>query len=159
MTPNTVILDLQWALLRWDPECLPKWGVDGRGGKETLDALNRFKLAHGQKADGKLDRWTRMALGMGGQSKALSWWQKLVLKWVENKLKETPMWKMLEGKKTYIATAVAALAIIVNHFFGPLPGIELDPDQWLTQLGTLVFPVTIRAAIPNKNKVENGGTK
>mgnify|MGYP003406298763 FL=1 len=69
------------------------------------------------------------------------------------------MFEFLQGKKTYVAVAVAALAIIANHFFGPLPGIGLDPDQWLTQLGALVFPTTIRAAMPDKNKVENGGTK
>lgn len=69
------------------------------------------------------------------------------------------MWEALQGKKTYIATAVAALAVIANHFFGPLPGINLDPDQWLVQLGALVFPATIRAAIPDKSKSENGGEK
>lgn len=142
------ILALQYALLRDDPEALPIWGADGEDGIETLAALNAFKRKHGLRPDGQLDAQTKIALGL--VSSRVSWWQKLAIGWAEAKFKETPMWEALNGKKTYIATIVAALAVIVNHFFGPLPGIELDPDQWLTQLGVLVFPATIRAAIPPK---------
>ena len=57
------------------------------------------------------------------------------------------IWTALEGKRTYISLGVGALVIIVNHFFGPIPNINLDPNQWLAQLAALVPLATIRAAI------------
>lgn len=160
MRDKAKILELQLALLRDDPSALPRWGADGRDGTETLAALNRFKKKRGWPEDGVLDARTKVALGLGPPVPVhISWWQRLAVGWAEARFKETPMWEALKGKKTYVAVTVAAIAIVANHFFGPLPGIELDPDQWLTQLGALVFPVTIRAAIPDKSKVENGGSK
>lgn len=34
---------LQWHLLKWKPDCLPKYGIDGDYGKETRSAVLRFK--------------------------------------------------------------------------------------------------------------------
>lgn len=34
---------LQWHLLRWKPDCLPKFGIDGDYGKETRSAVQAFK--------------------------------------------------------------------------------------------------------------------
>ncbi|MBE5807167.1 MAG: peptidoglycan-binding protein [Clostridiales bacterium] len=41
------VLALQAALLRWDPDCLPRWGADGEWGAETAAALSAFQQAHG----------------------------------------------------------------------------------------------------------------
>ena len=57
------------------------------------------------------------------------------------------IWTTLQGKKTYIALVTGALVIIINHFFGPIPNVNLPPDQWLAQLGGLIPLATIRAAI------------
>lgn len=43
---------LQWHLLRWKPDCLPKYGIDGDYGKETRQAVLNFKaerIAYGAK--------------------------------------------------------------------------------------------------------------
>jgi hypothetical protein len=50
------------------------------------------------------------------------------------------------GYKTYIALAVGALAIVVNHFV-PIPVLHLDPANWLTDLYALVPAATIRHAL------------
>ena len=34
---------LQWHLLRWKPDCLPNFGIDGDYGKETRSAVQAFK--------------------------------------------------------------------------------------------------------------------
>lgn len=53
----------------------------------------------------------------------------------------------LKGKKTYITLAFGAVVVVANHFFGPLPGVSLDPDGWTTQLYTLLLGSFTRAAI------------
>lgn len=133
--------------------------LDGAWGPETRKALAAFQAQVGLVGEPLLSEITLGALFRSVEPPKLGWIESLAISWAEKKLKGTPMFEALEGKKTYIAVAVVAIAIIANHFFGPLPGIELDPDQWLVQLGALVFPVTIRGAIPDKNKVENGGSK
>lgn len=157
---RVVVLDIQRALIAKGYE-LPVYGPDGKWGDETRLAIMAFQERFWPGgATGEPDRVTLAHLfDEVRDPPKLVWGQSLVVGFAENQLRRMPMFAALEGKKTYIAVAVAALTIIVNHFFGPLPGIALDPDQWLAQLGALVFPVTIRGAIPDKNKVENGGTK
>lgn len=53
----------------------------------------------------------------------------------------------LKGKKTYLLTAFGAVVIIVNHFFGPIPGIGLDPNAWISELTGVATAATLRAGI------------
>lgn len=56
----------------------------------------------------------------------------------------------VDGKKTYITIAVAAVVIVLNHFGlwpqGYLP-VTLDPNAWLSDLWTLALVSTGRSAI------------
>ena len=48
-----------------------------------------------------------------------------------------PTW--LEGKKLFIALIAGGLAILVNHFIVPIPGLNLDTNNWLTDIWALVL--------------------
>lgn len=66
----------------------------------------------------------------------------------------TSMFSALKGKKTYLAMALGALAIIANHFGLPIPGTTMDPANWLSDLFTMAAGATMRAGI--NNAVRNG---
>ena len=44
---GAAVKDMQKLLLRWKPDCLPKYGVDGDWGTETDDALRAFQASCG----------------------------------------------------------------------------------------------------------------
>lgn len=50
---------------------------------------------------------------------------------------QMPVW--LEGKKLFIACVAGGAAILVNHFIVAIPGLNLDPNNWLTDLWGLVI--------------------
>jgi hypothetical protein len=52
----------QEALLRWDPNCLPRWGADGAWGGESKAALRAFERAHKHRVDGMRDPFTALLL-------------------------------------------------------------------------------------------------
>lgn len=54
--------DWQQALLRWDPNCLPKYGADGDWGRESRYALVRFQRQKGMKATKMQDPFTELVL-------------------------------------------------------------------------------------------------
>jgi len=56
------VRQMQRLLLKWDPDCLPKYGADGDFGSETLRALTRFQDFRGLAASGVYDEPTRQAL-------------------------------------------------------------------------------------------------
>lgn len=57
---------IQWHLLKNDPNCLPKYGIDGIYGKETYNAVKVFQAQYGLKVDGKVGPLTRSELVMLG---------------------------------------------------------------------------------------------
>jgi hypothetical protein len=57
----------------------------------------------------------------------------------------------VDGYKTYIALAVGAVVVIVNHFV-PLPNVTLDPSNWLTDLFQLALVATGRSAVTKVQK-------
>ena len=57
---------IQWHLLKYDPSCLPKYGIDGIYGKESRDAVKAFQAEQGLKVDGKVGVLTRAELVMLG---------------------------------------------------------------------------------------------
>jgi len=54
--------EVQEALLRWNPACLPKYGADGDYGHETRRALISFQQAHGIRKTGREDPFTELLL-------------------------------------------------------------------------------------------------
>lgn len=53
---------VQWELQRHDAKCLPKHGIDGDFGKETLKAVLAFQRTNGLDPDGIVGKLTRAAL-------------------------------------------------------------------------------------------------
>lgn len=54
----------------------------------------------------------------------------------------------LKGKKTYVLLAVGALTILANAFFGiEIPGVDLNPDDWMKNLFALGVGGTLRNGI------------
>jgi len=58
------VKDVQKALVVWDRDCLPRYGIDGEWGAETEDAVKAFQTAHGIEPDGELNHATLCALGL-----------------------------------------------------------------------------------------------
>ena len=57
---------MQRELLKWDKNCLPKYGADGDFGSETESALKRFQTEKGLPVTGVYDKATQTALkGVG----------------------------------------------------------------------------------------------
>jgi hypothetical protein len=56
------IADWQKALLRWDSDCLPKYGADGDWGNESRAALRKFQRAHGIQVSGFQDDFSELML-------------------------------------------------------------------------------------------------
>ena len=54
----------------------------------------------------------------------------------------------MSGKKTYFLLAAGALVILANKFLGiELPGVEINPDNWLQDLFALGVGGTLRNGI------------
>lgn len=53
---------VQWELKKWKADCLPKYGIDGDFGNETLKAVKEFQRAHALDPDGIVGKLTRAAL-------------------------------------------------------------------------------------------------
>lgn len=53
---------VQWELKRHNKKALPKSGIDGDFGGETMKAVQEFQRAHGLAADGIVGKLTRAAL-------------------------------------------------------------------------------------------------
>lgn len=62
---------VQWHLLKWDPDCLPKYGIDGVFGKETDIAVREFQKDKRLAVDGKVGVMTRAALVYAASSAEL----------------------------------------------------------------------------------------
>jgi N-acetylmuramoyl-L-alanine amidase len=60
---GSAVTHFQQCLLRWDPECLPKYGADGDYGSESVSAVTKFQEAHGLTATGSIDGVTAALLG------------------------------------------------------------------------------------------------
>ena len=58
------VKDVQKALVVWDRDCLPRWGVDGEWGRETEAAVKAFQASRGIEATGELTHATLCALGL-----------------------------------------------------------------------------------------------
>ena len=59
---GSAVSAMQEALLKWNPNCLPKWGADGDFGSETEKAVRAFQEAAGLPVTGVYDETTRKAL-------------------------------------------------------------------------------------------------
>lgn len=59
---GTAVTAMQEAILKWCPDCLPRWGADGDFGQETEDAVKTFQEAEGLPVTGIYDEATRKAL-------------------------------------------------------------------------------------------------
>ncbi|MBQ6375121.1 MAG: peptidoglycan-binding protein [Clostridia bacterium] len=59
---GAAVTAMQKLLLKWDPQCLPKWGADGDFGEETAAAMLAFQLAAGVERTGTFDADTERAL-------------------------------------------------------------------------------------------------
>jgi hypothetical protein len=55
----------QDALMNWDPNCLPKYGVDGSWGGESKRALVKFQRNSGLRVTGSRDPFTEIVLRKG----------------------------------------------------------------------------------------------
>lgn len=61
------------------------------------------------------------------------------------------MLTFLKGKKTYGIAALGAAVIIANALGVPLPGVTLDPTNWLSDLLTAAAAATMRAGMGKKH--------
>lgn len=59
---GSAVTKLQILLLKWNPKCLPKYGVDGDFGSETERAVKAFQQEDGLHVTGVYDEATRKAL-------------------------------------------------------------------------------------------------
>lgn len=53
----------------------------------------------------------------------------------------------IDGYKTYIVLAFGVLAVLVNHFIGPIPNVNLNSANWLTDIWTLLLGGAARSAL------------
>lgn len=53
---------VQWHLLKWNSNCLPKYGIDSDFGSETLAAVKAFQKEKALEVDGIVGKYTRAAL-------------------------------------------------------------------------------------------------
>lgn len=56
------VMAMQRALLRWNPDCLPKYGADGDFGAETEKAVKAYQTAANLSVTGIYDNATKAAL-------------------------------------------------------------------------------------------------
>lgn len=59
---GAAVLSMQNALLKWNADCLPKYGADADFGKETETALKAFQIGNSLPVTGVLDSATKAAL-------------------------------------------------------------------------------------------------
>lgn len=59
---GSAVTKLQIMLLKWNPKCLPKYGIDGDFGSETEKAVKVFQAEDGLPVTGVYDDATRKAL-------------------------------------------------------------------------------------------------
>lgn len=130
---------------------LPKFGADGFGGRETQEAILSLQRKYKLKLTGQFDSETVSFMWPTSKPQILTTLENPLvqfgLNYIVNQIKEFPIMQALSGYKTYIFIGLAAVVIIINHFFGPIPGLGLDPNAWIAELGALVPVGTIRAAI------------
>ena len=63
------------------------------------------------------------------------------------------MMKMLAGKKTYGLLAFGAAAVLLNKFTGlTIPGVEIDPQNWIESLFALGVGASVRAGITKSGR-------
>ena len=63
------------------------------------------------------------------------------------------MLKMLSGKKTYGLLAFGAAAVLLNKFTGlNIPGVEIDPQNWIESLFALGVGASVRAGITKSGR-------
>lgn len=60
------------------------------------------------------------------------------------------MLTFLKGKKTYTMALAGAAIVILNALGVPLPGVTLDPTNWLPDLLTTAAAATMRAGMGKK---------
>ena len=53
---------LQTLLLKWNADCLPKYGADSDFGGETYEAIKEFQIQNALEATGSIDFMTVIAL-------------------------------------------------------------------------------------------------
>ena len=63
---GSAVKEMQEALLKWNPNCLPKYGADGEFGAETRAALTEFQGEAGLPITGVYDNETRKRLTSWG---------------------------------------------------------------------------------------------
>ncbi len=49
---------------------------------------------------------------------------------------------LLQGYKMYLLLGAGAVVVLVNHFVGTIPGIEMDSSNWLEDLYGLALIAT-----------------
>jgi len=59
----------------------------------------------------------------------------------------TDILSKVDGYKTYILLAVGILMVLVNHFVGPIPNVNLNSANWLTDIWTLALGGAARSAL------------
>jgi peptidoglycan hydrolase-like protein with peptidoglycan-binding domain len=59
---GSAVTALQILLMKWNPKCLPKYGIDGDFGSETERAVKAFQAEDGLPVTGVYDEATRKAL-------------------------------------------------------------------------------------------------
>lgn len=60
------------------------------------------------------------------------------------------IFSLVDGKKTYITLAVGAASVLANHFGYEIPGTNLDPANWISDLFLLGGAAFGRHAIAKK---------
>ncbi len=58
----------------------------------------------------------------------------------------------LSGKKTYIGLGLGVLTVVLNKFGYSIPGTQLDPNNWLSDLWALGTAAAVRAGIGQPTK-------
>lgn len=59
----------------------------------------------------------------------------------------TALLASIDGYKTYIVLAFGVLAVLINHFIAPIPNVNLNSANWLTDLWTLTLGAAGRSAL------------
>lgn len=55
--------------------------------------------------------------------------------------------KSIDGYKTYILLALGVVMVLVNHFVAPIPNVNLNSANWLTDLWELLLGGAARSAL------------
>ena len=58
-----------------------------------------------------------------------------------------PFLSFMNGYKTYAGAGLGILAILANQHGMSIPGIELDPQNWLSDIFKMLMLMTARHAI------------